>query len=270
MMAWGTKRTSSAKNRSLATLASALLAVGLLSVTLVAQTPAAARYDTQIQAALDQKLSSKKQLNDVKASTEDGIVTLTGTVDLFQRKLDAAKAVRKTANVQGVRNLITVNGPSVPDAQLEQKLATKLRYVRVGYDNTFDYFALGVKDGVVTVEGQDRTGIGRDEALADLANMPGVKDVIDNVTVAPVSGFDDGLRLRALRAIYRDTVLSKYAADPAQPIRIIVDNGHVTLYGIVDSKMDKDIAGIRANQLPGAFSVENKLQVESKANQQGS
>ena len=71
--------------------------------------------------------------------------------------------------------------------QLEQKLATKLRYVRVGYDNTFDYFALGVKDGVVTVEGQDRTGVGRDEALAEIANMPGVKDVIDNVSVAPVS-----------------------------------------------------------------------------------
>ena len=115
----------------------------------------------------------------MKSSVEDGIVTLTGTVDLYQRKLDAAKLARKTAQLQGVRNLITVAGPNVPDAQLEQKLATKLRYVRVGYDNTFDYFALGVKDGVVTVEGQDRTGVGRDEALADIANMPGVKDVVD-------------------------------------------------------------------------------------------
>ena len=110
-----------------------------------------------------------------------------------------------------MRNLITVAGPNVPDAQLEQKLATKLTYVREGYDNTFDYFALGVKDGVVTVEGQDRTGVGRDEALADIANMPGVKDVVDNVAVAPVSRFDDGIRLRAMRAIYRDPVLSQYA-----------------------------------------------------------
>ena len=150
----------------------------------------------------------------------------------------------------------------MPDAQLEQKLATKLRYVRVGYDNTFDYFALGVKDGVVTVEGQDRTGIGRDEALAEIANMPGVKDVIDNVSIAPVSNFDDAIRVRAMRAIYRDSVLSKYAMDPARPIRIIVANGHVTLYGSVASKMDKDVAGIRANQVFGAFSVENKLQVD--------
>jgi hyperosmotically inducible protein len=92
-----------------------------------------------------------------------------------------------------------------------------------------------------------------------------VKDVIDRVSVEPVSIFDDGLRLRAERVLYRDTVLSKYAMDPARPIRIIVTNGHVTLYGSVDSKMDKDIAGIRANQLFGAFSVDNKLQVEGKS-----
>src|SRR5205807_8376351 len=110
--------------------------------------------------------------------------------DLYQRKLDAAKIARKTASAQGVRNLVTVAGPDVPDTQLEQKLATKLRYVRVGYDNTFNYFALGVKDGVVTVEGQDRTGVGRDEALAEIANMPGVKDVVENISVAPTSMFD--------------------------------------------------------------------------------
>jgi osmotically-inducible protein OsmY len=231
----------------------------------LAQAPASARYDNQIQTALTQKLTSKNQFTNVKASVEDGIVTLTGTVDLYQAKLDAAKLARKTANAQGVRNLVTVAGANVPDTQLEQKLATKLRYVRVGYDNTFDYFALGVKDGVVTVEGQDRTGVGRDEALADIANMPGVKDVINNVSVAPVSFFDDGIRFRALRAIYRDTVLSKYAADPGRPIRIIVDNGHLTLYGSVDSKMDKDVAGIRANQIFGAFSVDNKLVVDGRS-----
>jgi len=252
----GTNRKGFAK------LAGALLAVGLLSVTLVAQTPAAARYDNQIQSAVTQKLAAKSPFSNVKASVEDGIVTLTGTVDLYQRKLDAAKLARKTANAQGVRNLVTVEGPNVPDAQLEQKLATKLRYVRVGYDNTFDYFALGVKDGVVTVEGQDRTGVGRDEAFAEIANMPGVKDVVDRISVEPVSTFDDGLRLRAARAIYRDTVLSKYAADPARPIRIIVSNGHVTLYGSVDSKMDKEVAGLRANGVFGAFSVQNNLVVE--------
>ena len=242
-------------------LAGSLLAMGLLSATLMAETNAAARYDNQLQNAVTQKLASKRSYNNVKATVEDGIVTLTGTVDLYQRKLDAGKLARKTSNAQGVRNLITVAGPNVPDEQIEQKLAKKLTYVRQAYDSTFDYFAIGVKDGVVTIEGQDRTGVGRDEAMADIAMMPGVKDVIDNVSIAPVSPFDDAVRLRALRAIYSDPVLSKYALDPAHPIRIIVANGHVTLYGAVDNAMDKNVAGIRANSVFGAFTVENKLQV---------
>ena len=242
-------------------LAGSLLAIGLLSATLVAETGAASRYDKQLQNAVTQKLASRSQYNNVKATVEDGIVSLTGTVDLYQRKLDVGKVARKTPNSQGVRNLIAVAGPNVSDEQLEQKLAAKLTYVREGYDSTFDYFAIGVKDGVVTIEGQDRTGVGRDEALSDIANMPGVKDVIDNVSIEPVSPFDDGVRLRALRAIYGDSVLSKYALDPARPIRIVVVNGHLTLYGSVDSAMDKNIAGIRAGGVFGAFSVENKLQV---------
>jgi osmotically-inducible protein OsmY len=248
---------------------SSLLMVGVLGATLAAQATASTRYDNEIQTAVTRKLAAKDQFHNVQPSVEDGIVTLAGTVDLYQRKLDAAKLARKISNVQGVRNLIAVAGPNVSDAQLEQKLAEKLRYVRAGYDSTFDYFALSVKDGVVTVVGQDRTGVGRDEALANIYSMPGVKDVIANVSLEPVSPMDDGLRLRAARSIYRDPVLSKYAIDPARPIRIIVDNGHVTLYGSVDSTMDKTVAGIRANQLFGAFSVENKLVVEKDSGQPG-
>jgi hyperosmotically inducible periplasmic protein len=255
--------------RSLLKAAGSLLAVGLLGATLVAQTAAATRYDNQIQTSVTQKLAKKSQFNDVKSGVEDGIVTLTGTVDLYQRKPDAAKLARKTASVQGVRDLITVAGPTVPDGQLEQKLARKLVYVRAGYDNMFDYFALGVQDGVVTVEGQDLTGVGRDEALADIYSMPGVKDVVANISIEPVSPFDEGLRLRTARALYRDPVLSKYATDPARPIRIVVVNGHVTLYGSVDSTMDRTVAGVRANQIPGAFSVENKLVVGKDSGQSG-
>jgi hyperosmotically inducible protein len=255
--------------RSLLEAAGSLLAVGLLGATLVAQATPAARYDNQIQTAVVEKLAKKSQFSDVKSSVEDGIVTLTGAVDLYQRKLDAAKLARKTASAQGVRNLITVAGPNVSDEQLEQKLARKITYVREGYDSTFDYFALGVKDGVVTVEGEDRTGVGRDEALADIYSMPGVKDVVANISLEPVSPFDDGLRLRTARALYRDPVLSKYALDPARPIRIIVVNGHVTLYGSVDSTMDKTVAGLRAGQIPGSFSVENKLVVEKDSGSSG-
>jgi osmotically-inducible protein OsmY len=240
--------------------AGALLVISLLSAAMVAQS-AASRYDTQIEAKVTQKLEATRQLQNVKSTVQDGIVTLTGSVDLYQRKLDAAKVARKIQNVQGVRNLIAVAGAAISDEQLSQQLAKKLAYVRVGYDNAFDYFSIAVKDGVVAVQGEDRTGVGRDEALADIYNQPGVKDVIDQIAVEPASLFDDGIRVRTARAIYRDPVLSKYAIDPAKPIRIIVANGHVTLYGEVDSPMDKQVAGIRANQVFGAFTVQNKLSV---------
>jgi hyperosmotically inducible protein len=107
--------------------------------------------------------------------------------------------------------------------------------------------------------------VGRDSALAIAYRMPGVKDVVNEIKVSPVSIFDDNLRRRTERALYGDTVLSKYATDPARPIRIIIDGGHVSLYGTVISPMDKQVAGIRVGQIPGVFSVENNLVVENNS-----
>jgi len=249
----------------MATMKKQALAVSVALVVLLSMTAMAAtgRYDRQIQQAVSRKIHDAKQLQNVGASVEDGIVTLTGTAGLYQDKLDAAKKVKKLTNVTGVRNDIVVAGETVPDGQLQQKLAKKLAYDRVGYyDNTFNYLALDVKDGVVTINGDTVNDVAKDSALAIVARTPGVKDVVNQVTVLPVSIFDDSIRVRTARVIYRDSVLGRYATDPVHPIRIVVDKGHVTLYGTVESAMDKTIAGIRANSVPGAFSVENKLMVD--------
>jgi len=231
----------------------------LLSMTAMAATSG---YDQQIQQAVSQKIRDAKRLKSVNSSVEGGIVTLTGTVGLYQDKLVATNKVKKIKDVAGVRDDITVAGQIVPDAQLEKKLAKQLAYDRVGYyDNAFNYVALSVKDGVVTLSGDTVWDPPKDSALAIVARTPGVKDVVDDVKVLPVSNFDDSIRARTARAIYRDSVLGKYAIDPVHPIRIVVDNGHVTLYGTVDSAMDKTIAGMRANSVTGAFSVDNKLVV---------
>ena len=230
----------------------------LLSMTAMAAT---GRYDQQIQQAVSQKIHDTKQLQSVCSSVEDGIVTLTGTVGLYQDKLDAAKKVKKLANVSGVRNDIVVAGETVPDSQLQKKLTKQVAFDRVGYfDNTFNYLALDVKDGVVTISGDALWDPPKDSALAIVARTPGVKDVVNDVKVLPVSGFDDSIRVQTARAIYRDSVLGKYATDPAHPIRIVVNNGHI--YGTVENTMDKTIAGMRASSVPGAFSVENKLVVD--------
>jgi osmotically-inducible protein OsmY len=238
----------------------AFLAVGVFSIGLAAQS-GAARYDSAIQSKAAQQLSQKKEFQNVRAVTEDGIVTLTGSVDLYQQKLDAAKRVRKVANVQGVRNLIAVDGKSVSDADLAAKLDRKLYYDRIGYDNEFNYVTASVSNGVATLSGETRDEFDRDSALSIAYIMPGVKDVVNDIRVAPVSNFDDDIRIRALHAIYRDPVLSRYATDPALPIRIVVNNGKLSLYGTVASAMDKQVAGMRASSVFGVFSVQNNLQV---------
>ena len=207
-----------------------------------------------------QQLAKKSEFRNLQAATEDGIVTLSGTVELYQQKLDAAKKVRKLDQVQGVRNQVAVSTVA-PDAELAAKLERKLHYDRIGYDNQFNFVDVAVNNGVATLSGETRSDLGRDSALSLVNNMPGVKDVVDSIKVSPVSGFDDRIRISALRAIYRDPVLGRYASDPAKPIRIVVDNGKLSLYGTVASAMDKQIAGIRANQVFGVFRVENNLEV---------
>jgi hypothetical protein len=88
--------------------------------------------------------------------------------------------------------------------------------------------------------------------------------VVDQITVDPLSPMDNQIRIDVARAVYGFPSLNRYAIDPAKPIRIAVQNGNVALYGVVDSEADKDAAFIRANGVPGVFSVKNYLQVANQ------
>ncbi|HVO82629.1 MAG TPA: BON domain-containing protein [Terriglobales bacterium] len=225
----------------------------------------AGRYDQQIQQEVVKVLSSKDKWKGITPTTEDGIVTLQGTVKLYVDKLDVRRKVDRIEHVEGVRNHVQVEG-NVPDAELQSKLADKLRYDRIGFGIMFNSLGLKVENGVVTVSGDVHDYPSRDSAIAIVETTPGVKDVIDDINVLPTSNFDDELRIRIARAIYGDPALRKYALDPQKPIRIVVNNGHVTLDGVVDSELDKQLAFTRANSVPNVFSVTNNLMVQ---NQQG-
>jgi hyperosmotically inducible periplasmic protein len=238
-----------------------LLSVVLLLIGLVASVAAqAGRYDQQIQQDVEKLLSAKSKFQNITAKVEDGIVTLEGSVKLYMDKLDAEKRVRRISHVAGVRNHIEVEG-NVPDDVLQNTLAEKLRYDRIGYGIMFNSLKLKVENGVVTVSGDVLDYPARDSALAIIETTPGVKDVIDEINVLPPSSMDDELRLKVARAIYGHPALQKYAIDPQAPIRIVVKNGHVVLAGAVDSPMDKQIAEMQAKSVPGVFSVEDELVV---------
>lgn len=234
----------------------------LLAIPVWAQSAAVGtgRYDPQIEQEVNRLLQSKDKWKGVTAATDDAIVTLQGTAKLLIEKLDVGRKVGKLEHVQGVRNHIEVQG-NVSDAQLQRELADKLRYDRVGYGITFNALALKVEDGVVTLSGDVHDYPSRDSALAIVETTAGVRDLIDNINVLPTSIYDDDIRLSVARAIYGNSVLSRYALDPQKPIRIIVDNGHVTLYGVVDSQLDKQLAETQARSVPNVFSVDDKLMV---------
>ena len=238
-----------------------LLALMMISLVMIRANAQANPQDAQIQADVAKALDNKK-FKDVKVAVQDGVVALTGTVDLYAEKEDADQKAHHRKNVKAVQNQIEVAGPTVDDVTLRDKLAEKLTYDRVGYGTTaFNAFTIGVQNGVVTLGGVAYGPTDKDSAVSLVSNYPGVKDVVDNIEVAPVSPMDDRIRLATARAVYGAPQLNKYAIDPAKPIRITVVNGNVTLSGMVDNQGDKDVANIRANGVPGVFKVTNNLQV---------
>jgi hyperosmotically inducible protein len=218
---------------------------------------------TYAQVELDvHKALDNKNFQGVTASVHEGDVVLTGTVALYADKEELDRKVHHVHHVKGVDNEVQVDGPVMNDVTMREKLAKRLSYDRVGYGTTpFNDITIGVQDGVVTLGGTVYGPPDKDSAMGLVANTPGVKDIVDNLKVAPVSPMDDQLRIALARAIYGSPQLQKYALDPVKPIRITVVSGQVTLSGVVDNKMDRDIAGIRANSVPGTFKITNNLQV---------
>lgn len=248
-------------------LAAALFAAFSLSspaVSYAAALPSGASaqaQQTDLAASAAAARLSKKQFANVKVTVDNGVATLTGEVDLYQYKADAEKRVLRAKGVTAVRNLIHVTGVSVSDQELREKIANELQYDRVGFGNVWDAITVGVENGVVTLGGHAHDYINRDSALSLVATTPGVKDMIDNIDVDPVSMMDDQTRMAVARAVYSFPTLNKYALNPARPIRISVQNGHVELYGVVDTEADKQAAYMRAMGVGGVFSVKNYIQV---------
>jgi hyperosmotically inducible protein len=145
---------------------------------------------------------------------------------------------------------------------LQREVVHQLRMLN--YYTVFDNLAYGIDGNRVILEGQVTNPEVKSEAVAAVKSVPGVTDVQDNIKVLPVSNDDDRIRRAAYRAIYGEPQLSKYGFQSVQSIHIIVENGHITLEGTVDSQADKNIAGIRANSVPGAFSSKNNLLVRGE------
>ena len=148
------------------------------------------------------------------------------------------------------------------DEQISKKVVHEVRmYPRY---TIWDNVNVLVRDGEVDLTGQVNQPFKKADLGRLAQSVPGVRGVTNELKVLPTSFFDDRIRLQVARAIYRDPVLSRYGIQAIPPIHIIVDDGHVTLEGVVNNEMEKNVAGLRAGQAGLSFGeVTNNLRVEN-------
>lgn len=151
-----------------------------------------------------------------------------------------------------------------PKAQARITKEVRHRILMLADFGTFDNIAFKLNGYDVTLLGQVTRPSLKDDAGRVVKGIEGVERVENQIEVLPASFNDDRLRRDLFNAIYRYGPLQHYGVGSNRPIRIIVNRGHVTLEGVVDRQSDKNLAGIRANGVPGVFSVKNNLVVPGK------
>ncbi len=143
------------------------------------------------------------------------------------------------------------------------RIAREVRHelVMQPYYTLWDWLAFRVSGSTVELLG-DTNSIGlKSDAVNSVKRIEGVEKVIDHINQLPPSPMDDRIRHQVAHGIFNFAGLSRYSWSAVPSIHIIVSGGRVRLEGIVDSDGDKNLAGMRANQVPGVFQVTNNLRV---------
>ncbi len=145
-------------------------------------------------------------------------------------------------------------------SRVEQQVRREL--VMLPFYSVFDNMSFRVDGSKVTLMGKVVRPVLKSDAEKAVANIEGISEVDNQIEVLPVSSHDDQIRMAAYRAIYGHSTMNRYQVMAVPPIHIIVENGNIDLEGVVATEGEKNIAGIQAQGVDGAFKVTNNLQVE--------
>ena len=177
------------------------------------------------------------------------------------KSLIAITLLASSAFMIGAPTATAGNAAVINPAPLSDKVRHEL--VTLPWYGVFDNLQYQVNGSEVILGGQvisEHSQTKYDAANA-VKRIPGVTKVVNNIDVLPPLPFDNQIRRAEYRAIFSQSTLGRYSLGSIPQIHIIVNGGHVTLEGIVINKMDRDIAGITANSVPGVFSVTNNLRL---------
>jgi hyperosmotically inducible periplasmic protein len=151
----------------------------------------------------------------------------------------------------------------VTNPQLANQVRREL--VMLPYYGVFDNLAYSINGSTVTLHGQVVRSSTRSDAARRVKRLSGVSRVVNNIKVLPLSRFDDDIRVATYRSIARMGGLSRYLRGTNPSLHIVVNNGHVTLEGVVSNNSDRDLANMAARRVSGVFSVTNNLRTDRES-----
>lgn len=243
----------------------ALIAVVCLFSTGAGASERVSKYvsDSTIKGIVERNLErhrlTKKEGADIQVTVDDHIVTLSGTVPSLTLMREAEEQAWHANNDVRIENHLSVRSTKT-DSELAEEVGRAIR--RYPRNDIFDWVDASVQDGVVTLTGAVTQPYRKTDYVKVLEEVPGVKQIENGLHVLPLSNFDDEIRDAAARAIYQDPLFARYAHETFPPIHIIVENGKLTLKGVVATPMEKQIAETNVRTRVMAFAVVNELSVE--------
>jgi hyperosmotically inducible protein len=162
---------------------------------------------------------------------------------------------------------VVLAGAGVAHANVNLNERIHHEIVMLPYSSIWDWIEADVRpDATVLLQGDVTRPSIRQDAETRVAKIEGVRGVTNEIHVLPLSTADNQIRLGVYRSLFnRNSSLNLYALGANPSIHIIVDNGNVTLKGVVVNAMDKQLAGMAANMVFGVFKVENDLQLETRS-----
>jgi osmotically-inducible protein OsmY len=220
-----------------------------------------AATDERIERQVGAALSGEEALRGVTATVRAQVVTLIGEVPSVWAREEAAARALEVGGVRSVVDEMTIAFVD-DDALIGARVAEQVR--RYARFTIFDHADIGVNRGVVTLFGQVTESVKATELARRASRVPGVREVRSRIETLPASTGDDALRAELAERIYRHPFLERYGRLRQPSIHIIVERGHVTLTGAVDSPGDKQTAGSIVNGTFGVLSVRNNLFVTTR------
>jgi hyperosmotically inducible protein len=239
----------------------ARLIAGAAAISLALAALPARADDSEVRSKVEARLEKSKLARDgeITVAVENGAVTLEGAVATVAARRAAEKAALKESRV--VENRVRV----VPEERADKDIVKDVRseILRYPFYTIFDSVNLAVNDGVVTLSGSVQRPNRKSEIEASIADVRGVREIKNEITVQPVSIFDDRLRAELTRKIYGSEDFVQYGNQANPPIHILVEHGRVTLTGYVASPVERALLDAIARQTL-AFDVVNRLKVDGE------